>query len=156
MSTLARRENSWMFTAGGESSRHRSKSRSPLGAIPVLGEMRGRRVCVGAITSCALLSSPLSANPVHLMSVCGISKRTQSHTQRGRKSMEDPRYQVAAIQMEDPRCQGLQNGMAIAMEDLRCERPEKRWVIRTEDPRCMQVEIVMEDSRCQWLHMNCD
>ncbi len=70
--------------------------------------------------------------------------------------MEDPRYQVAAIKMEDPRCQGLQNGITIAKEDLRSERPANRGVMHIEDPRCMRVEIVMEDSRCQWLHVNCD
>jgi len=67
--------------------------------------------------------------------------------------MEDPRFKVAAIEVEDPRCKGIQNGREIAMEDLRCERLSNRAVIQTEDPRCMQVVTVVEDPRCQWLQM---
>jgi len=68
--------------------------------------------------------------------------------------MENPLYKIAAIEMEDCRCKGLQNGMDIGMEDLRCEGLSNRATVQTEDPRCKSVAIVMEDPRCQLLQMN--
>ena len=67
--------------------------------------------------------------------------------------MEDPRYKVAGIEVEDPRCEGLQCGMEIVMEDLRCERLLDRAARQIEDPHCMRANVVVEDPRCQWLHL---
>ena len=68
--------------------------------------------------------------------------------------MEDPRYKVAAIEMEDSRCTGLQNGMDIQVEDFRCERLPNLTAIPAEDPRCIHLVVATEDPRCQWLHIN--
>ena len=51
--------------------------------------------------------------------------------------MEEPRFRIAAIEAEDPRCKGMLRGVVIEMEDPRC----KIVAIEVEDPRCRSLHI---------------
>ena len=68
--------------------------------------------------------------------------------------MEDSRYRIVAIAMDDPRCKGLQQGMVVEMEDFRCKNLQCRVKIEIDDPRCRLAAIETEDPRCVNLHSN--
>jgi len=65
--------------------------------------------------------------------------------------MDDPRCKIAAIEMEDSRCNGLLNGMVVEMEDLRCRSLLYRAPKEMEDPRCRSTGTEMDDPRCRSL-----
>jgi len=67
--------------------------------------------------------------------------------------MESYRCKVAAIAIDDPRCSILLKGVAIEVEDSRCRSLLEGRVLDVEDSRCGDVRVVMEDPRCQSLHM---
>lgn len=65
--------------------------------------------------------------------------------------MDDPRCKIAAIVMDDSRCNGLLNGMVIEIEDLRCKSLLYRAKNDMEDPRCGSTAIEMDDPRSRGL-----
>ena len=98
-----------------------------------------------------------SPHPADRVNICQLAEQAFARIFLSSEvaiEMEDPRYKVAAIEMEDSRCTGLQNGMDIQVEDFRCERLPNRAAIPAEDPRCAHLVVATEDPRCQWLHMN--
>jgi hypothetical protein len=62
--------------------------------------------------------------------------------------MEDPRYKIAAVEMEDPRCKSLRTGVMIQTEDLRCRTLRNGLVIEMEDHWSRRASVAMEDPRC--------
>jgi hypothetical protein len=85
------------------------------------------------------------------------SHKKQSRTRACRKNkvvwMDDPRYTIAAIEIDDVRCGSLLRGVAVEMEDPRCRNLNNRLVLEMEDPRCSPVAMKMEDPRCGNLFM---
>ena len=69
-------------------------------------------------------------------------------------AMDSFRCKMAAIEMEDPRCSSLLEGVAIEMEDRRCTGLVEGLVLEVDDARCRHVPVRMEDPRCQNLHTN--
>jgi len=49
--------------------------------------------------------------------------------------MEEHRCKIAAVGVEDSRCQSLVDGAVVEMEDQRCNFVE----MRMEDPRCSNL-----------------
>jgi hypothetical protein len=67
--------------------------------------------------------------------------------------MEEHRCKIAAVGVEDSRCQSLVDGAVVEMEDQRCQSLNFfRAVVDIEDQRCNFVEMRMEDPRCSNLH----
>jgi hypothetical protein len=62
--------------------------------------------------------------------------------------MEDSRYKIAAIEIDDPRCKELLHGIVIEMEDTRCKSLLYSVAIETVDPRCRLTATKLEDPRC--------
>jgi ribosome-associated protein YbcJ (S4-like RNA binding protein) len=67
--------------------------------------------------------------------------------------MDDSRYKIAAVEMDDLRSKSLLSGVTIEMEDRRCKSLINRVVPEAEDYRCNHVAMKMEDPRCQNLSM---
>ena len=67
--------------------------------------------------------------------------------------MEFSRCEMVAIEVDDPRGAGLSGGVSIALEDPRCRGLAERLMLEVEDARCSHPLVVMEDPRCQSLHM---
>jgi hypothetical protein len=63
--------------------------------------------------------------------------------------MTDPRCKIAAIEIDDPRGNGVFRGVTIEMEDLRCKSLINRVVIDVQDHRCNRTAIKMVDPRCK-------
>lgn len=68
--------------------------------------------------------------------------------------MEEHRCRIAAIEMEDSRCQSMLTGVVVEFEDQRCRSLNLRAEIEVEDRRCNRVENRMEDPRCASLRAN--
>jgi hypothetical protein len=69
--------------------------------------------------------------------------------------MDDPRCKIAAIEMDDTRCNEPLNGMTMEMEDLRCKSLCYRATNEMEDSRCWTTAIEMDDPRCRCLSRAC-
>ena len=65
--------------------------------------------------------------------------------------MEELRCKIAAIRMEDSRCQELFEGAVVEVEDQRCTRLAHSLVIEIEDSRFDSMAVRMEDPRCSGL-----
>jgi hypothetical protein len=68
--------------------------------------------------------------------------------------MGDPRYQIAAIEMEDARSTDLPNGVVIQAEDRQCQSLLDNATALKKSARCRGVAIAMEDPGCRNLMMN--
>ncbi len=88
-----------------------------------------------------------SPNPAHYVTLFGCKRLPNG----GVIEMEDPRFRIAAIEMDDLRCKGLLCGVEIEMEDPRCKTLFYRVALEMEDPRCQRVTVDMEDPRCKYL-----
>jgi hypothetical protein len=65
--------------------------------------------------------------------------------------MEFSRCKIAAIEIQDPRCSSLLEGIAIGTEDSRCRSLVEGMALEVDDARCAYARIKMEDPRCQEL-----
>jgi len=67
--------------------------------------------------------------------------------------MEFSRCKIVAIEIDDPRGAGHLQGVSIDVEDSRCRSLAEGQMLEVEDARCRHTRVVMEDPRCQNLHM---